>query len=779
MFVDLVSEGTESQKNLLQLSRTAQNVWLLTATPFPHGNTSVYANHELLGFCRLRMDVEVNYDLPYNHPFEKIKRKLYIRSPKHVSDDAVTASKLVTRETIYVEVTALERKFFELEKNDVGDHRNKFIDAYIPLRQMMVHPEASKKLREQINGKDDDQREGGEKAKKVAQKNNSVGRYASVNSFARSSLMQAKMRHAQLESHAIPTATKDVASAKCSLYVAMKVRQVRASPVIQNPFANQSELTVESPKELEAKAIRDYYKHNVVYFETLGSAHVARTVIQNDVERIVKYFQTEMKEHKMMPWGEGEREAIEIFITAKEASITRNTNLIESLNKEKKDLKSRIKALEATVSVGRTKVKSEVDDLAARHGSKSARLIRYLQDMEENEQTIVFSYWHDTLSLVHRSLKRCGLKVSFCDGNSHSMAKALSDFTTGVSSVLLLSAHAKASGANLQCATNVVLLDPSGSSAEHGAALEQQAIGRAVRMGQEKSVKVVRFCVKDSIEEVLFERIDDAAIKLDQRSNDKNYTCENSQKSLGLVENETVEEDDPDDCHIGETVSDKERVSRLHATAVANNDIICIDDSDDEADTPHATLKSDTLPSDRCSQALPESSGVVSGKRVNMNIEINTCPEKKPKITEGRGQINDVNVSPLANITNTLCDVSAPRESTSMPNSTIEFSWKDQQWLEKFEELKQHKMQTGLAFVSGGRTDLSRWCYNQRAAFKRSGLSLARVQALNDINFPWTHAENYQKQATPGKVNLKDVTNPLPMVTPSLATNTTWQSNSI
>ena len=112
-FADLVSEGTESQKNLLQLSRTAKNVWLLTATPFPHGNTSVYANHELLGFCRLRMDVEVNYELSPYHPFEKIKRKLYIRSPKHVSDEAVTATKLVTKETIYIDATPLERKFFD------------------------------------------------------------------------------------------------------------------------------------------------------------------------------------------------------------------------------------------------------------------------------------------------------------------------------------------------------------------------------------------------------------------------------------------------------------------------------------------------------------------------------------------------------------------------------------------------------------------------------------------------------------------------------------------
>ena len=93
---DLVSEGTESQKNLLQLTRSAQNVWLLSATPFPHGNKSVYANHELLGFCRLRMDVEVDCPLPRNHTFEVIKRNLYIRSPRDVVDQAVSAVKKVT-----------------------------------------------------------------------------------------------------------------------------------------------------------------------------------------------------------------------------------------------------------------------------------------------------------------------------------------------------------------------------------------------------------------------------------------------------------------------------------------------------------------------------------------------------------------------------------------------------------------------------------------------------------------------------------------------------------
>ena len=44
------------------------------------------------------MDVEVNHKLPSSQVFEKIKRKLYIRSSHHVADQAVVvATKLVVK----------------------------------------------------------------------------------------------------------------------------------------------------------------------------------------------------------------------------------------------------------------------------------------------------------------------------------------------------------------------------------------------------------------------------------------------------------------------------------------------------------------------------------------------------------------------------------------------------------------------------------------------------------------------------------------------------------
>jgi hypothetical protein len=172
------------------------------------------------------------------------------------------------------------------------------------------------------------------------------------------------------------------------------------------------------------------------------------------------------------------------------------------------------------------------------------------------------------------------------------MTKAIQEFTSGEASILLLSAEVKASGANLQVATNVVLLDPAGDSAEHGANLETQAIGRAVRMGQENAVRVVRFCVRDTVEEELFRRIDVAAANSAIRNNDDAYVCESAHTSLDeKVLEKRMEDDDVDDeVVVGESVSVGERVARAKARAIEKNEIIVIDDSDDEDTKPPSNV---------------------------------------------------------------------------------------------------------------------------------------------------------------------------------------------
>ncbi|KAL7540970.1 hypothetical protein ACHAXR_010525 [Thalassiosira sp. AJA248-18] len=825
---DLVSgdEGTESGKNLLQLSRTAKNVWLLSATPFPHGNKSVYANHELLGFCRLRLDVEVDHDLRHSHPFEVIKRKLYIRSPKHVADTAVTASQKVTQSTIAVEATQLERKFFELEKNDIPCDNNLFAEQYASLRQMMVHPEASKKLREQINGRDEDQR-GGRKAQYIAQKNKRLGRFATVNSFARHSLDAARQRSKDIDMNDIPLAQKDIDVVRLSLNLALKIRQIRGSPVQANPFAKKA---VSGPPPVclevqEAEAIHSYYCRCSEYgsstceadskaqgrFQTIGIGNTSPTVFRGyePVKRIIDYFKNEVKPGRKIPivaHSNIEEEYLEVFISRKERFLPVCVKKKEALEAEKLELAVRINALEETVKVGNTtKDMTEDEELKARNGSKCAALIEYLWEVEEKgESTIVFSYWHDTLALVNRSLKNNDLDVAFCNGRTGAaMSKVISDFTSGEKKILLLSAQAKASGANLQCATNVVLLDPAGSSAEHGATLEQQAVGRAVRMGQENAVKVVRFCVSDSIEEQLFEEIDLAAAKLVTRSNDNTYTCENAHKSLDkkVLQKKKLEDEE---VLVGKSRSAKQQLARRMAEARAKNEIIVIADSDDEemedgGGKPKAAPVDVPMKSPAASSApvkvKPEPVPAKRGSDEVDKLETSKSQEKRAKITSLKRDVEGCdakfNSHDKASAHERVCNKSIDNSDSVMEDTapiiasgiyvvepdgkihsaeTLQQEWAREQeefakaigkeslnsldvrWLERVRELKQVKEQSGLAWVPGQKSALAKWCGDQRKQNskrlkgQKNRMSDGRLAFLNAIGFPWSKADEKTPQ---------------------------------
>jgi len=65
----------------------------------------------------------------------------------------------------------------------------------------------------------------------------------------------------------------------------------------------------------------------------------------------------------------------------------------------------------------------------------------------------------------------------------------------------MLSSKSSASGMNLTKAEIVILLDPVAGSYQDRRNTEWQAIGRAIRTGQTKQVQIVRFIIKNTIED--------------------------------------------------------------------------------------------------------------------------------------------------------------------------------------------------------------------------------------------------------------------------------------
>ena len=84
--------------------------------------------------------------------------------------------------------------------------------------------------------------------------------------------------------------------------------------------------------------------------------------------------------------------------------------------------------------------------------------------------------------------------------------KKLAQFKEENVKVLLMSLGNSAAGTNLIEANYVVLVDPMQGSVEEARAYEMQALGRAHRQGQDQNVHLVRFVVRDSVEEELYTR---------------------------------------------------------------------------------------------------------------------------------------------------------------------------------------------------------------------------------------------------------------------------------
>ncbi|KAI2836352.1 hypothetical protein CBS12448_11080 [Aspergillus niger] len=121
----------------------------------------------------------------------------------------------------------------------------------------------------------------------------------------------------------------------------------------------------------------------------------------------------------------------------------------------------------------------------------------------QGEKTIVFSQFVSMLDLLAVPLAQQGQAFERYDGGLSLQARgaALANFSRRPDcNVLLMSLKAGNAGLNLACASEVILLDPSWNPY-----VEEQAVGRVHRIGQQRPVRVHRILVKDTIEDRILE----------------------------------------------------------------------------------------------------------------------------------------------------------------------------------------------------------------------------------------------------------------------------------
>ncbi|KAK6359728.1 hypothetical protein TWF696_000868 [Orbilia brochopaga] len=144
------------------------------------------------------------------------------------------------------------------------------------------------------------------------------------------------------------------------------------------------------------------------------------------------------------------------------------------------------------------------NDTLTTHGAKLDALVELLRfRIPEDERVLVFVQFPDLLKKVECVLQSAGVTVTRLAGSSRNKSSDLAYFQSEKSTrVLLLEVMGEtAAGANLTMANHVVFLSPLlAVSDQQYQATETQAIGRARRYGQKKTVHIWRLVVEDTID---------------------------------------------------------------------------------------------------------------------------------------------------------------------------------------------------------------------------------------------------------------------------------------
>lgn len=146
----------------------------------------------------------------------------------------------------------------------------------------------------------------------------------------------------------------------------------------------------------------------------------------------------------------------------------------------------------------------EFKKLVDSYGSKLANIIAFLKKSFENknDHVIIFSQWNKLLLKVGEVLTENGIEFTYCKGNRLAREKAIRLFNkSNTVRVILLSSEYASAGTNLTRANKIYLLEPVYGTKKFKEDIESQAIGRAHRLGQKRPLTIVRFLLKDTIEE--------------------------------------------------------------------------------------------------------------------------------------------------------------------------------------------------------------------------------------------------------------------------------------
>jgi superfamily II DNA or RNA helicase len=136
-------------------------------------------------------------------------------------------------------------------------------------------------------------------------------------------------------------------------------------------------------------------------------------------------------------------------------------------------------------------------------GAKAQAFEQIVRELVDGQhKALVFSQFTGFLALLAERLDSCGIAYQHLDGSTPApeRTRRVQAFQRGEGEVFLISLKAGGFGLNLTAADYVIIVDPWWNPAA-----EDQAMGRAHRIGQERPVTVYRLVTAGSIEERIVE----------------------------------------------------------------------------------------------------------------------------------------------------------------------------------------------------------------------------------------------------------------------------------
>jgi len=162
------------------------------------------------------------------------------------------------------------------------------------------------------------------------------------------------------------------------------------------------------------------------------------------------------------------------------------------------------------------------NDINSHESVKINELVRYISDKTANHKILIFSQFTSMLALIKEELNVNNIDYEYLDGKCSikQREKSVNNFQENEKlRVFLISLKAGGMGLNLTAADYVFIVDPWWNPA-----VEEQAIDRCYRIGQDKNVFAYRMICKDTIEEKIIQlqakkkKISNDLIKVDDES---------------------------------------------------------------------------------------------------------------------------------------------------------------------------------------------------------------------------------------------------------------------